>query len=108
MPRFACTTRHRVGRCVSNRQQRRDKRKSYKEAQKAQHGSRELFVLYEILRSHCNKPTGSTLEAQLSLLISFCISDITRGFSRPRPRAWGKRIGTWQVWSGPNVPSALR
>ena len=52
VPRFTCATRHRVGRCVGNRQQRRDKRKSYEEAQKGQRGSRELFVLYELLRRH--------------------------------------------------------
>jgi hypothetical protein len=64
--RFARATRHRVGRCCRNRQQRHYKRKSYKEAQKAQRGSRELLVLYEILRSHCDKPTGSALEIQVS------------------------------------------
>jgi hypothetical protein len=55
MTRFTGATRHRIRRCVRNRQHGRDKRKSYKEAQKAQRGSRELFVLYELIREHNNK-----------------------------------------------------
>src|SRR5690242_8009918 len=59
--RFAYATRHRVGRCVRDRQKRRDKRKCYKEAQQAQRGSRELFGLDELLRGHCYIPIGSPL-----------------------------------------------
>ena len=50
--RFACATRHRVRRCVRDWQQRRDKRQSHKEAQKAQDAVEKRFVPPVIPVSH--------------------------------------------------------
>src|SRR6185369_15992071 len=68
--RLTDATCHRVGQCIRDRQQRRDKRKRHKEAQQAQRGPRELFVVDELLRGHCYIPTGSPLEAKISVGVS--------------------------------------